>query len=472
MPRLLTIVFLVLALWAQAQQSFIKSYGFAGYNEGVDITHYKNGFLVIGNSSLPGGNTQVYVARLDSAGNKLWDQAYFQNEIVHVEQAMLIGPDSILLAGTIHNGSVTAYDYFAALVDTSGQVYWDRTFGGTGWQEFNCFAIMKNRIWLAGSSNNDTSAISQSTLTRMRLTGYVEISHLLNAKVNAGIHAMDVVGDSLLLTAGYRMDSSAQRSYAHLMMLEENLQPTLDTVVADTLDAELLAVRWVKQAIVAGGFYNDSTDAMQVLAVGLNPSTLQKGWFRAGGAKDEALLDMTVTAHGFVYATGYTESYGSGGRDVYVSIHDSIGFWKYSTTFGGHDDETGYSIITDDSSRMIICGSSESWGPNYTDIFVMITDSADKNVSYVDHSVDVHQQKTATARVFPNPFSESFTIALPVQTIKNGQQFVLYDISGRQLKRIHHTQLNKAVPCPELKPGIYLLREESTGKTWKLVKVD
>lgn len=471
MPRLLTIVFLLMALWAQAQQSFIKSYGFAGYNEGVDITHYQNGFLVIGNSSLPGGNTQVYVARLDSAGNKLWDQAYFQNEIVHVKQAMLIGPDSILLAGTIHNGSVTAYDYFAALVDTSGQVYWDRTFGGTGWQEFNCFAIMKNRIWLAGSSKNDTSAISLSTLTRMRLTGYVEISHLMNAKVNAGIHAMDVVGDSLLLTAGYRMDSSAQRSYAHLMMLEENLQPTLDTVVADTLDAELLAVRWVKQAIVAGGFYNDSTDAMQVLAVGLNPNTLQKGWFRAGGAKDEALLDMTVTAHGFVYATGYTESYGSGGRDVYVSIQDSIGFWKYSTTFGGHDDETGYSIITDDSSRMIICGSSESWGPNYSDIFVMITDSADKNVSYVDHSVDVHEQKTIAARVYPNPFRESFTITLPAKASCRNVQFSLYDMSGRRVKSVE-LQQSKTIPCPELKPGIYLLREESTGKIWKLVKID
>ena len=84
---------------------------------------------------------------------------------------------------------------------------------------------------------------------------------------------------------------------------------------------------------------------------------------------------------------------------------------------------------------------------------------------------------TQEVKVYPNPFSQSFTLAVPAEN--NEQVDVsIYDLGGRQVYQNRFGNLNKGVNYLQvrtpasLKPGVYMVQTTFAGKKeFKLVKV-
>ena len=72
--------------------------------------------------------------------------------------------------------------------------------------------------------------------------------------------------------------------------------------------------------------------------------------------------------------TGYTESYGSGGRDVLVFKISTTGSLIWAKTYGGNGNEEAYSLIQGGDGNYLIGGSTTSWGNGGKDIFLMNID--------------------------------------------------------------------------------------------------
>lgn len=89
-----------------------------------------------------------------------------------------------------------------------------------------------------------------------------------------------------------------------------------------------------------------------------------------GGTADDVGSSVLQTNDGGYIIAGYTESYGAGGRDVFLIKTNEYGDTLWTKTYGGLGDEEVVSIRETIDSGYILIGSASSYGPGY-DIYVI-----------------------------------------------------------------------------------------------------
>ncbi len=95
-----------------------------------------------------------------------------------------------------------------------------------------------------------------------------------------------------------------------------------------------------------------------------------------GGAGTDGGECVVQTSNGDFIIAGITESYGSGGYDIYLIRTDSSGDTIWSQTFGGADDDEGHSVQQTTDGGFVIAGNTESYGAGSDDIYIIKTNSS------------------------------------------------------------------------------------------------
>jgi len=110
------------ALW---NQTFFEGAG----SEFRHVLDLDNGFLLVGNVFLPSGDTNGYVVRVDDAGNLSWNRTLGGENVDKMFSAVET-QDGFVLVGLTHsfgNGS----EVWVVKVDSDGSEVWNKTYGGT-----------------------------------------------------------------------------------------------------------------------------------------------------------------------------------------------------------------------------------------------------------------------------------------------------------------------------------------------------
>jgi hypothetical protein len=99
-------------------------------------------------------------------------------------------------------------------------------------------------------------------------------------------------------------------------------------------------------------------------------------WTKTIGGKswDEG-HSLIQTSDGGYAITGYTISFGAGGADVYVVKLDARGNLQWTKTIGGKHPDSGYSLIQTSDGGYAIAGITESFGAGGKDVYVVKLDA-------------------------------------------------------------------------------------------------
>jgi hypothetical protein len=93
------------------------------------------------------------------------------------------------------------------------------------------------------------------------------------------------------------------------------------------------------------------------------PAFSQQRWERTyGGARNEQGWSVQQTTDGGYIVAGYTNSFGHGGYDVYLIKTNTSGDTLWTRTFGGANDDEGYSVQQTSDGGYIVSGSTLSFG--------------------------------------------------------------------------------------------------------------
>ena len=94
-----------------------------------------------------------------------------------------------------------------------------------------------------------------------------------------------------------------------------------------------------------------------------------------GGTGDDRGLSVQQTNDGGFIIGGNTNSFGAGGSDMYLVKTDSGGLFQWTKTFGGTNQEFGYSVDKTNDGGFIIGGQTSSFGAGGSDMYLVKTDS-------------------------------------------------------------------------------------------------
>lgn len=93
-----------------------------------------------------------------------------------------------------------------------------------------------------------------------------------------------------------------------------------------------------------------------------------------GGTEDDICYSIERTADNACVLAGYTGSYGAGGKDVYLIKIDVNGELIWTKTYGGAGEDVGRSVQQTIDGGYIIAGSTNSYGSGNTDVWLIKTD--------------------------------------------------------------------------------------------------
>lgn len=140
---------------------------------------------------------------------------------------------------------------------------------------------------------------------------------------------------------------------------------------------EMEVARATERGVLIGGFSDgfDDEDGDGWL-VELDPAGRFVSQGTLGGKGAEMILDLVVLDDGGIVGTGWTQSAGAGGYDVWCFrlTADRDVVWSYA--YGGDGAEQGWSITPTTNGNFVVAGGTTSFGAGGSDLWILEIDGA------------------------------------------------------------------------------------------------
>ncbi|OYW20013.1 MAG: hypothetical protein B7Z54_02305, partial [Sphingobacteriales bacterium 12-47-4] len=157
-----------------------RAWGGSGYESARDIEQTADGgYIVLGETNSTdggvvagyGGTKDIWLLKLDATGNLQWQKRYGGSGLDIGNHLQILDDGSFLIAASSssNNGDITGNhgtggytDGVILRINASGGMVWSKCFGGTKNEELLDFEIINNRIYLSGYANSTDGDIPPS----------------------------------------------------------------------------------------------------------------------------------------------------------------------------------------------------------------------------------------------------------------------------------------------------------------------
>ncbi len=406
---------------AQAPDTlWTKTYGGTDTDWGESVQECTSGgFIIAGwTYSFGAGSQDVYLIRTNSDGDTMWTKTYGGTDTDGGLSVQECANSGFIIAGKTESFGAGSNDVYLIRTNADGDTLWTKTYGGTsgdyGESVQECASggfIIAGYTWSFGAGKSDVYLIrTNSDGDTMWTKTYG------GTDTDWGLSVQECAGSGFIIAGG---TESFGAGYSDVYLVRTNAD-------GDTL--------WIK---TYGGTNSDYGESVQECAGG-----------------------------GFIIA-GMTGSFGANPdtTDVYLIRTDADGDTLWTKTYGGTDNDWGYSVRECAGGGFIIAGMTGSFGAGYSDVYLIRVGPEGTEIEERDSSPLAQNDRL---RVFPNP---SFGNALIKYGLPEKASITLrlYDISGRLVKTIYSGAQEKGyyainvgarsiVPLPA---GVYFIRFET-----------
>jgi len=319
----------ILAQTSPTGPLFIKTIGETGEDWSGSIQQTSDGGYVITGYTLSfgAGNYDVFVIKLDSSGNLSWAKTIGGTGNDYGRSIRQTSDGGYVITGYTYSFGAGDSGLFVIKLDSSGNLSWAKTVGGTNedrgysiQQTSDEGYIITGETWRFGAGNYDVFVIKLDSS-----------GNLSWAKTIGGTNE----------DRGYSIQQTSDEGY-----------------------------------IITGETWSFGAGYSDVFVIKLDSSG-NLSWARAiGGEGWDFGRSIQQTSDGGYVITGYTLRFGAGDYDVFVIKLDSSGNLSWAKTIGGKLGDSGNSIQQTSDGGYVITGYTYSFGAEFSDVLVIKLDSS------------------------------------------------------------------------------------------------
>ena len=343
------------------------------------------GYIIAGRTASFGvGSNDMYVVKTDSQGDTLWTRTYGGVSSDAAESVIQTSDGGYAIAGDFRLSYMDLFEMYLVKIDILGDTLWTRTYGGSNDRKAYCVRQTRDGGFVlvgfnGGGSDSDIYLVKTDSLGNLQWSG--------------------TYGGTGYETAQSVLQS-ADGGY----------------IVVGTTTS--FGINW-------NDIYVIKTDTLG--------DTL---WTRTyGGDGFEYAYEVQQTNDGGYIIAGCTESFCSGGYDLYLLKINTIGDTIWTLVYGGENSESGRSIALTSDGGYIIAGEYSIYLPPYdylTDALLVKT-GPDTAVSGAPVIQWVSQPKDFILHpAYPNPFNPTTTISFDLP-IKIHVSIYIYNVLGQRV---------------------------------------
>ena len=262
--------------------------------------------------------------------------------------------------------------------DIHSQAQWEKIFGGSGSEFCSSVQITDDGGYIIiGNSNSFDLAGKGVYFIKTNSRGNVMWEKNVGEGYGGSVYSSQVANDGGYIIAGI---TSSRLGETAMYLLKTDSKGVLEW--EKTFNGTGSSKGWSVQVANDGG-YIIAGNMGATVAEGVNNVYLVKTDSRGelewekffGGIYQDQGRSVQVTSDGGYIIAGDTKSFGAGKRDVYLIKTNSNGELEWNKTYGGPENDAGWSVQVTSDGGYIITGITDSYGVGGSDVYLVKTDS-------------------------------------------------------------------------------------------------
>jgi hypothetical protein len=306
-----------------------QTYGGAGDDEAYSVVQSNDtGYAVVGYTNSYGtGEIDAWLVRTDSSGNAQWSQTYGGRAQDGAYSVIQTSDGGYALAGYTDSFGAGSFDFWLVKTNSSGGMMWNQTYGGTGDDEVSCVIQTSDGGYaLAGYTNSFGAGSYDFWLVKTDSSGNMVWNQTYGGSGD------DEAGCVIQTSNGYALagitNSTGAGSYDFWLIRTDSFGTSQwSQTYGGAYDEVVTALVQTSDGGYALGGLTGSYGAGDIdywLVKTTSSGSTQ--WSQTyGGSGDDEASSLVQTSDGGYALAGLTASYGAGSYDAFLVNTDSSG---------------------------------------------------------------------------------------------------------------------------------------------------
>ena len=360
--------------WSVTRQFCIiigKLFGGSDDDVGYSVQQTADGgYIIVGyTGSYGAGGADVWLIKTDDSGSEEWNRTFggSDDDYGHSVQQTIDG--GYIIAGYTHSYGEGSYDVWLIKTDANGNWEWNRTLGGN-WSDYG-YSVQQTAdggYIIAGYTYSYDVGYGDVWLIKTDASGSEEWNRTFGGSSRDRGHSVQQTTDGGYIITGSTSSYGAGNADVWLIKTDASGNGEWNR----TFGGSAYDYGHSVQQTADGGYIITGSKLSSVWLIKTASNGTEEWDWTFGGCEGRSV--QQTNDGGYIIA-GYPESYGSGGNDVWLTKTDANGNWEWNRTFGGNWSDYGYSVQQTTNGGYIIVGETESYGAGGKDVWLIKTDA-------------------------------------------------------------------------------------------------
>ncbi len=442
-----------------------RTYGGGGYECANSVQQTADGGYVVagGTESFGAGGRDVYLVRTSSQGDTLWTRTYGGTGDDYAFSVQQTADGGYIVAGSTYSFGAARGDFYLVKTDSLGDTLWTRAYGESYNDEW-AYCVQQTAeggYIVAGYICFFDATSCDFYLVKTNSQGDTLWTRIHGGRDYDEARSIQQTADGGYIVAG-TTQSFGMGSWDFYLVKTDSQGDTLWTrTFGGSREDWAQSVQQTADGgyVVAGFTWTFTVNYHDFFLV----KTDDEGnglWTRTfGGRGQDWAYSVQQTADGGYVVAGTTESFGAGGRDVYLVRTSSQGDTLWTRTYGGIGDDWGNSVQQTADGGYIVVGLTAPVGADSCDVYIVKTGP---EVSGTELNTIGVPSQYILSPAFPNPFNPTTqtSFALP----KAGEVSLrIFNLLGQEVVTLVHGMRSAGMHAvtfdgSTLPSGIYFYR--------------